>query len=84
MIFSNYMKKGRQYITLNAGDKHLQKFSFRKLEKMFSGLGLQIVARQNGPVFGGPITERSFSKLPGFKYFSNKLADLLPSCCALA
>jgi len=77
------IKQGRSAITLNEGDKHLQKFTFGILEGLFSSVGLAISAIQNGPVFGGPITERTFAKLPFFKKFSNNLANLLPHYCSL-
>ncbi len=77
------IEKNRKYITLNKEDKHLQKFTFSKLMKIFSRAGLRVIARKNGPVFGGPITERTFAKIPGFKSFSNSLADILPPFCVL-
>jgi hypothetical protein len=39
---------------------------------------LTIAIRSNGPVFGGPIVERTWAKLPGFKMLSNWLGDILP------
>jgi len=75
----NKLKGHTQDITMNENDKHMQKFSELSIANIFKDSKLAIVARENGPVFGGPIIERTFAKLPGFKTISNKLGDILPA-----
>jgi len=53
------MKKKEQNITLNSKDRHLQKFSYINLLKIFENANLKIYQQKNGPVFGGPIIERT-------------------------
>ncbi len=79
----NKFKKHSQDITLNESDKHLQKFSYELLLNIFNDSGLKVVGSKNGPVFGGPIIERTFARLPLFKKTSNTLGDILPSKMAL-
>jgi hypothetical protein len=77
------LKEHSQNITMNEDDKHMQKFSYKSITNIFNDSKLAIVARKNGPVVGGPIVERTFARLPGFKIISNKLGDILPAKLAL-
>jgi hypothetical protein len=58
-IVLNKLKGHSQDITMNESDEHLQKFSNSSIIDIFEKSNLTIAIRSNGPVFGGPIVERT-------------------------
>jgi ubiquinone biosynthesis O-methyltransferase len=79
----NRLKGHKQDITMNKDDKHLQRFSYGSLQEIFKKSSLAVATMQNGPIFGGPITERTLAKIPGFKNISNCLGNIVPGKMAL-
>ena len=79
----NRVKGHAQAITMNKDDKHLQKFNYELLIDLFNKAGLKAITLKSGPVFGGPIVERTWARMPGFKTISNWLGDILPKKMAL-
>jgi len=85
-LISNTLMKirgNKRDITLNKDDKHLQRFSYINLLKIFKNSCFEVVKQENGPVFGGPIIERTLARIPGFKVFSNLIGDKVSPRLAL-
>lgn len=75
-LFSK-VNKIKNRITLNQENDHVQAFTFKMINAIFDEAGLEIVGFRGGPVFGGPFTERTASKVFGFKNLSNILGDFV-------
>jgi SAM-dependent methyltransferase len=57
---------------------HVQRFSLRRINTMFSGLGLRVIARRPTSFVSGALIAHTLGHVPGFIELNVQLADHLP------
>ncbi len=65
--------------TLNKKDKHLQRFTYKRLKSFFKKADLNIIRESRGGVFGGQISEILFGRFALLLKFNNWLGTKLPA-----
>lgn len=76
-------EKNVGFINIDSG--HVQFFSLRRLEALFAGAGLQIVARRARTLLCGPYVDVLLALMPGRSHWyrwNGAAADNLPFACA--
>jgi len=68
---------------LNKKDKHLQRFTYKKLKSLFENTDLNIIRESRAGIFGGPISETLFGWHKPLLRFNNWLGDKLPTKFAI-
>jgi len=65
--------------TLNKEDRHLQRFTYKRLRLLFQEFGFSILKESGAGLFGGPISETFFGRCKLLLKFNNWLGDKVPS-----
>jgi len=76
-------KKSLPMTTLNKEDKHLQRFTYKRLRLLFDKANLDMVGESRAGVFGGQISETLFGWCKPLLKFNNWLGDHFLSSWAI-
>jgi len=71
-------KKPLPMVTLNKKDKHLQRFTYKRLKSLFKKADLNIIRESRAGVFGGQISEALFGWCKPLLKLNNWLGDKAP------
>jgi len=76
-------KKSSPMTTLNKKDKHLQRFTYKRLKLLFKKIDLNIIKESRAGVFGGPISETLFWWFRPWLKFNVWLGNIFPTLFVL-